>query len=174
MSIADVLSTLESSGIAERIRESLYLFPLIESVHVIGLTMVFGTIAIVDLRLLGIASTRRSFKRVAADVLKWTWSAFALTVATGFLMFITNAAVYYHNSFFRTKMMFLVAVGTLIAAVFQISLKRNEHYWEKSIHRWSVKSLAIFTFLIWVGIIILGRLIAYDNVWGSWSLSPKA
>src|SRR5215831_1491676 len=111
MSIAQALSTLESSGAAERIRESLYLFPLIESVHVIGLTMVFGTIAIVDLRLLGIASSKLSFRRVASDVLRWTWAAFALTVVTGSFMFITNAAVYYHNPFFRAKMLLLVLAG---------------------------------------------------------------
>ena len=76
--------------------------------------MVFGTIAIIDLRLLGIASTRRPFRRIASDVLKWTWAAFALTVFTGFLMFITNAAVYYHNFFFRTKMVLLAFSRALI------------------------------------------------------------
>src|SRR5215467_7576609 len=107
MTIADVLSSVESSQLAARIRDSLYLFPLIESFHVLGLTMVFGTIAIIDLRLLGIASTKRSFRRVASDVLKWTWAAFALAVTTGSLMFITNAGVYYHNFFFRSKMVLL-------------------------------------------------------------------
>ena len=111
MTIADALSFLESSQVADRIRNSLYLFPLVESCHVLGLTMVFGTIAIIDLRLLGVASTRRPFRRIASDVLKWTWAAFALTVFTGFLMFITNAAVYYHNFFFRTKMALLASRG---------------------------------------------------------------
>src|SRR5207247_7231080 len=97
MTIESLLASLQASGLAGRIRNSLLLFPLIESTHVIGLTMVFGTIAIIDLRLLGIASTRRPFSRVASDVLKWTWGAFALTVATGLLMFITNATVYYQN-----------------------------------------------------------------------------
>ena len=69
--------------------------------------MVFGTIAIIDLRLLGIASTQRSFQRMASEILKWTWAAFALTALTGALMFITNARVYYHNFFFRTKMVLL-------------------------------------------------------------------
>ena len=69
----------------------LYLFPIIESVHVIGLTMVFGTILIIDLRLLGLASSRRPFTAIAADVLRWTWLAFAVTATTGALMFVTNA-----------------------------------------------------------------------------------
>src|SRR5213592_2582751 len=102
--MADVLSWLESSQVAGGIRNSLYLFPLIESIHVFGLAMVFGTIAIIDLRLLGLASAHRSFRRMASDILKYTWAAFAVTATTGALMFITNAGVYYHNFFFRTKM----------------------------------------------------------------------
>ena len=100
MSIADLLASLEASRPAVSIRDSLYLFPLIESLHVFGLAMVFGTIMIIDLRLLGIASTRRPFTMMASDILKWTWLAFALTATTGALMFITNAGVYYHNALF--------------------------------------------------------------------------
>ena len=87
MDVAALLASLESTALATRIRDSLYLFPLLESTHVLGLALVFGTIAIIDLRLLGLASTQRSFKKIASDVLKWTWAAFALTAATGALMF---------------------------------------------------------------------------------------
>jgi hypothetical protein len=72
MDVAAFLETLESSGLAAWIRDSLYAFPLIESFHVIGLTMVFGTIAIVDLRLLGLASVRRPFTTVMREIVKWT------------------------------------------------------------------------------------------------------
>ena len=66
--------------------------------------------------------------------------------------------------------MFLVAVGTVIAAIFQITLRKHEQQWEETlVKRGSIKWLAVFTFLIWVCIIVLGRLIAYDKVWGSWS-----
>src|ERR1700686_1456083 len=124
MDIDAFLKSLEASGLATRIRDSLFLFPLIESTHVVGLALVFGTIAIIDLRLLGIASTRRSFQRLAADILKWTWAAFALTALTGALMFITNAQVYYHNLFFRTKMLLLVLAGVNIL-VFELTAGRT-------------------------------------------------
>src|ERR1700733_6557790 len=101
MDILGFLHSLETSGLATRIRDSLWLFPLIESTHVIAVTLVVGTIAIIDLRLLGLASTGRSFKRMASDILKWTWAAFGLAVLTGSLMFITNARVYSHILFFR-------------------------------------------------------------------------
>ena len=71
--------------------------------------------------------------------------------------------------------MFLIAIGTLIAALFQITLRKNEQHWEKTlVNRRKIKWMATLTFLIWVVIIILGRLIAYDHVWGSWSPATKA
>ena len=116
MDIAGFLASVQSSHLATGIRDSLYLFPLIESFHVFGLTLVFGTIAIVDLRLLGIASIRRPFRRITSDIMKWTWAAFALTVTTGALMFTTNASVYYRNFFFRTKILLLVFMFLIIWA----------------------------------------------------------
>src|SRR3989442_15867051 len=100
MQIDAILQWLQATGLASRIRDSLFLFPLLESVHVIGLALVFGTIMVIHLRLLGSASIERPFKRVATDILKWTWAAFALTALTGALMFTTNATVYYHNFYF--------------------------------------------------------------------------
>src|SRR6187455_2097484 len=132
MGISDLLAALEASSIATSIRESLYLFPFIEAAHVIGLTMVFGTIAIVDLRLLGLASTRRPFSRIASDIMRWTWAAFALTALTGLLMFSTNAAVYYHNAFFRAKMAMLVCAGVNIV-FFERTARRSLHRWDRDV-----------------------------------------
>ena len=97
MDIAAFLASLESSSIAVAIRTTVVAFPLIESAHVIGLTLVFGTIMIIDLRMLGLAWTRRPFSVIADEVLRWTWVAFGIAAVTGALMFITNAAAYYQN-----------------------------------------------------------------------------
>src|SRR5262245_28823882 len=102
---------LQETALAARIRDSLFLFPLLEAAHVIGLALVVGTIAVVDLRLLGLASTSRSVVRMASDTLKWTWAAFALTALTGSLMFTTNAVVYFHNVYFRSKIALLMLAG---------------------------------------------------------------
>ena len=131
MDIAAFLKWIEASSLATRIRDSFFLFPLLESAHVLGLALVFGTIAIIDLRLLGLASTQRSFTRMASDILKWTWAAFALTALTGALMFTTNAGVYYHNFFFRTKMLLLVLAG-LNMLVFELTAGRTIHRWDKA------------------------------------------
>ena len=111
MEVASILSWLEGTSLAARIRDSLLLFPLIESIHVIGLTLVFGTIAIIDLRLLGSPRPGDRSQRMASDILKWTWAMFAVTALTGLLMFITNASVYCAQPLFRMKMGLLVLAG---------------------------------------------------------------
>jgi hypothetical protein len=157
MSVVDVLSSVEGSYVAGRIRDSLYLFPLIESLHVLGLTMVFGTIAIIDLRLLGIASAKRSFRRVASDVLKWTWAAFALAVTTGSLMFMTNAGVYYHNFYFRTKMVLLVFAG-MNMLIFELTAARSVHRWDNDAKApLAGRAAAAISLVLWITIIFLGR-----------------
>ena len=74
-SITDLLRSLEAASLAAYIKESPWAFPTIESFHVIAAALVVGTIAIVDLRLLGLASTGRGFTELSRDVLPWTWGA---------------------------------------------------------------------------------------------------
>jgi hypothetical protein len=163
MDIAAFLKWLEESGLAARIRDSLLLFPLIESTHVFGLALVFGTIAVIDLRLLGLASNRRPFTRMASEILKWTWAAFALTAVTGALMFITNAPVYYHNFYFRTKMA-LLALSGINMFVFEMTAGRTIRGWDQapSTPR-AGKVAAGLSLAIWIGVIFMGRMIGFTT-----------
>jgi hypothetical protein len=125
--------------------------------------MVFGTIAIIDLRLLGIASTRRPFTRIASDIFKWTWAAFGLTVLTGFLMFITNAGVYFHNSYFQWKMALLLLAGLNMLA-FELTAGRSLHRWDKSAAApLSGKTTAVLSLALWITIIFFGRWIGFTT-----------
>ena len=163
MNITDFLGSLEASSLATTIRESLLFFPLLESFHVIGLTMVFGTAAILDLRLLGLASTRRPFTRIASDVLKWTWAAFALTAVTGSLMFITNAGVYYHNFYFRSKMALLLLAG-INMLMFELTAGRSVKHWDKNeAAPLAGKTVAAVSLILWICIIFLGRWIGFTT-----------
>jgi len=174
MDIVAFLKSLEASGLATRIRDSLWLFPLIESTHVIGLALVFGTIVIIDLRLLGIASTQRSFKRMASDILKWTWAAFALTALTGTLMFSTNAVVYYHNFFFRTKMLLLVLSG-INMLIYELTAGRTIHSWDKAPSAPPAgKTAAAASLVMWISIIVMGRLIGFTTTRAAVLAPPPA
>ena len=172
--VSAFLESLETSGFASKIRDSLVLFPLLESAHVFGLALVFGTVAAIDFRLLGIASTQRSFQRMASEILKWTWVAFAFTLLTGVLMFSTNARVYYHNAFFRTKMVLLVLAG-INMLVFERTAGGTVQLWDKapSVRR-AGKTGAALSLALWIAIIFMGRIIGFTTTRAAVSSPPPA
>lgn len=162
MSITSFLAWLEASHLADSIRTSGYLFALIESFHVIALTLVFGTITIVDLRLLGVGSTR-PFTKVASDILKLTWVAFGLAVVTGSLLFITNADVYYHNFYFRSKMVLLLLSGVNMG-IFELTIARSVNTWDKDRTAPPAgRAVAIVSLILWISIIFCGRWIGFTT-----------
>jgi hypothetical protein len=161
VSTASLLEWLQSTSLAIQIRDSLFLFPLLESLHVIGLALVFGTIAVVDLRLLGMASAHRPFERLAADTFTWTWLAFALTALTGALMFVTNATVYFHNSYFRAKIVLLV-LAALNVAVFELTARKSVQSWNSARSAPPIgRVVAALSLVIWVAVIFTGRMIGF-------------
>jgi hypothetical protein len=151
-----------------------WVIPTIQSIHIVAIGVVLTSVFMMDLRILGWAGRDQSLRETTARFGPWLSGALCVLLATGLLMVVGEPARDLLAFSFWLKM-FLVALGTLIAAAFQIAVKRNEQHWEESVtKRRAIKLAAILTFLIWIGIVILGRFIAYDHVWGSWSLSPKA
>ncbi len=161
MDVSPLLTWLQESALATGIRDSLLLFPLLESVHVIGLALVFGTIAIIDLRLLGLASTQRSFNRMASDIMTWTWGAFAVTALTGVLMFITNATVYFHNAYFRAKIALLLLAAVNVV-VFELTARRTIGRWDRAPSAPPIgKVVATVSLVVWIAVIFTGRMIGF-------------
>jgi hypothetical protein len=93
-SITAFLETLQATSLAVFIHKKPWAFTTVEVVHVFAVSLVFGTIAIVDLRLLGLASTKRPFVELSRKVLPFTWAAFVVAVIAGLLLFIGRAADY--------------------------------------------------------------------------------
>jgi hypothetical protein len=163
MNISEVLTSIQDTGIASSIRNSLFLFPMLESIHVVGLALVFGTIAIVDLRLLGLASMHRPFRTMASDILKWTWVAFAITFVTGGLMFTTNATVYFHNPVFQAKMALLLLSG-INMGIFEMTCGRTTRQWDTSPSPpAAAKTAAVISLTLWISVIFLGRWIGFTT-----------
>jgi hypothetical protein len=163
MDIVPVLEAVESTGFAKWTRDSVLAFPLIEAAHVIALTLVFGTILIIDLRLLGVASGHRRYRLMGADILKWTWIAFAFAVVTGGMMFMSGATTYFANTPFRIKMILLVLAGVNMA-VFHLASHRTIHLWdEKPSAPPAGKIAAVLSLTLWLSIIVMGRLIGFTT-----------
>jgi hypothetical protein len=151
-----------------------WVIPGIQSIHIVGIGVVLGSVLMIGLRILGLAGRDQTLRQTTTRFAPWLTGALWLMLATGILMVIGEPVRELVTISFWLKM-FLVAAGTLIATLFQISLRKHEQQWEATlVNRRSVKALAIMTFLIWTCIIVLGRLIAYDHIWGSWSPATKA
>ncbi len=158
---ADVISYLESSSVAESIRENDLLFPVIESVHVLAICLVVGSILVVDLRLLGFASTRWPVSSVTRAILPLTWCAFALAVLSGALMFISNAAKYLGNGFFLAKMA-LIGIAGLNMLLFHFIGARDLPVWGSASRPPVQARLAGgLSVLLWVAVVACGRWIGF-------------
>ena len=147
--------------------------PAIQSVHIVGIGLVMGSVLMIDLRILGLAWTDQTLGQTTSRFGPWLTGSLWLLLVTGLLMVVGEPVRELVTFSFWLKMA-LVAIGALVAIAFQRALRQHEQRWETTlVHNRSIKALAIATFLIWVCIIFLGRLIAYDHVWGSWSPSER-
>lgn len=162
MDITPWLKSLEDSSVATTIRNSSYLFPSLEAVHVIALSLMLGTITVVDLRLLGLASKARSAERVSTEVLKWTWAGFAVVALSGFTMFTTNARVYAHNTAFLIKLA-LLAVAGLNMLIFHLTAARTMDRWDREAAPASGKAAAVLSLTLWVAVVLAGRVIGFTT-----------
>ena len=162
MDIDTLLRAIEATAIATELREGESWFPWIESIHVLAITLVFGSIAIVDLRLLGFASRDRALSQLTGDVLPCTWAAFALAAISGGLLFSSNAMLYAHNTWFQIKFVFLALAG-LNMLVFQLYVGRNLAQWggtPETTPR-SAKIAGALSLLFWIAVITCGRWVGF-------------
>lgn len=162
MDITPWLKSLEDSGVATTIRNSSYLFPSLEAAHVLGLGLMLGTITVVDLRLLGLASKERSAERVSMEVLAWTWAAFGFVVLTGVTMFTTNARVYVHNTAFLIKLCLLAAAG-INMAFFHLTAARSMRRWDRQAAPPIGKAAAMLSLLLWIAVVFAGRVVGFTT-----------
>jgi hypothetical protein len=159
--IDSALRYLESTHFATAIREGSILFPWIECVHVLALTLVIGSIAVIDLRLMGVASRDRGVAEITAGVLPITWTAFACALMTGFLLFSSNATTYGANVYFRIKMALLVLAG-INMGVYHLLINRGVQNWQTAgatpTRARIVGGVSLF---LWLAIIAAGRWIGF-------------
>ena len=156
------LQFLQDTSIATAIREGETLFPWIECVHVLAIVLVVGSIAIVDMRLIGWGSRDRSVTRLTRDVLPCTWVAFLFAACSGALLFVSKAATYGHNFFFLGKMLLLVLAGTNMA-VFHLLLSHDVEHWgaTPATTPLPARIAGAISLCLWICIVAFGRWIGF-------------
>ena len=161
MEIDSALRWLQNTSFAKAISENEILFPWIESVHVLAIVLVVGTISVVDLRLLGVASLDRAVKRLMGDVLPFTWGAFAVAAISGLSLFASDAVNYGHNFFFRGKLILLVLAG-LNMAIFHLKGIRGVGRWGATKKTpLAAKIAGATSLLLWICVVAFGRGIGF-------------
>ncbi len=153
---------INDSPLGTRIRESDNLFSVIETVHVLGITLMAGTIAIADLRLLGLVLKDTPASEVVSPLVKLTWLGFAVMFASGALLFWAEAATLYGNAAFRLKLL-LLALAAANAWIFHATAYRRVSQWETAAHTpASARAAALCSLALWSAAIVCGRAIAYQ------------
>jgi hypothetical protein len=159
--LQDLIAFVEHGTLAELVRENDLLFPFIESVHVLAVCLVVGSIAVVDLRLLGFASVDRPVRRLMRSILPITVGAFGLAVAAGSLLFISHASKYLENRFFIAKIT-LIALAGVNMAVFHLIGARNLDQWENdALPPLFARVAGGLSLFLWVSVVACGRWIGF-------------
>jgi len=156
-----LLQQLYDTPLAAAIRESGTLFPWIESVHVLAIVTVVGTITVWDLRLLGLAWRRRAIGQLRREVVPITWIAFVISAITGLLLFSSNAVKYSHNTFFLAKMALLV-LALVNVLIFDVITAKGMARWNDAPRPPAPAALSgAVSLAVWVAVIVCGRWIGF-------------
>ena len=157
----DILIFIYSNPLAQTIRENEFLFPWIEAIHVLAVTLVIGSIALVDLRLIGVRALNRAISNISKELLPITWMAFLAAAITGAILFTSNALSYSQNFYFISKIILLGLAGINMMC-FQFIIGKNldswNHYQQLPI---AARIAGAISLTLWISIIFCGRWIGF-------------
>ena len=161
MSLLSICQWIENTDISTSLRESTYVFPIVETTHVLGLSLSVGLLVVSDLRLVGVVMRRRPASEVSQQLAPWMLAGFAIMFASGVLLFWSQALKAYNSVFFRIKLCLLV-LAAVNACVYHLTIYRRMGDWENRLVPPSQARLAGWlSLIIWAGIIAAGRTMAY-------------
>jgi hypothetical protein len=163
MSLLAVCQWLEHSALGMGIRDSDWIFYFIESIHVFGIVLMVGTVASVDLRLLGMGIFRQQpVSKVAGQLLPLTWIGFAIQLVTGSFLLISEAATkLYVSPSFWIKMGLIILAGVNMT-IFHFTVYRYVTKWDSApITPVGARAAAWISLTVWTAVVFAGRGIAY-------------
>ncbi len=151
---------LETSSFATLMRQSEWLYPIVEIVHIVGFVTLVGSVAMFDLRLIGL-SPKLPVSGMAEHLLRWSLVSLVLVVPSGLAMFTAHATEFADNTAFRVKLVLLIAAA-VNAILFHRTSFRSVANWNTTVlPPTSSRVAAVVSLATWLGVISCGRLIAY-------------
>ena len=161
MSLLSICQWIQDTPIGTSLRESIWMFPIVEGTHVLALSLSVGTLFWMDLRLAGVFMKNQPMSKVSNSVLPWTLLGFTIMTITGVMLFWCQAVKAYNSIFFKIKiaLLFLAAVN---AIAYHTTIYRRMDEWDKaSPPPLQARFAGWFSIALWIGIIIAGRNMAY-------------
>ncbi len=157
MSLLSVFQALEATAAGEAIRGSLWAFPVIEAVHLLGLALLGGAALMVDMRLLGLGLRSQPSSQLYQDANRWVVLGLVLLLPTGFLLFVSEATKCYYNVAFWVKM-----VSLLLAVIFTFTIKKRTALADLGpTSAWN-KAVGVASIVLWSGVGGGGRWIGFS------------
>ncbi|OYX34706.1 MAG: hypothetical protein B7Y99_04930 [Caulobacterales bacterium 32-69-10] len=164
MALSDIIEAIGNNPVAEFVQVNQYAFPVLEAAHVVAIMLVVGSIFMLDLRLVGVSSRNHAVTRLSAEVLPWTWTAFAVAAVTGALLFTSQAGAYAQNLQFQLKLALMAAAG-LNMLLFHFITWRSVDAWNTATPTPPAAKLAgLLSLVFWIGVVVCGR-------WVGWTVS---
>jgi hypothetical protein len=172
VTLLPLMEWLASTRWSIALHESLYVFPLVESAHVLTTMLFVGLAIMLDLRLLGLTLKNVPVSEFLDRVLPWTKVGFVIMMLTGFGLFYAIPVRYYQNIFFRIKVIMLVLAG-LNVWWFHWRVERRVADWDLDpIPPKGARIAAVVSIVLWASIVVAGRMIAYN--WFDCDIQPQS
>ena len=154
------MGAIEASALGQAMRQWLWLYPSVETAHIAGIALLVGSIAVLDLRLLGL-SRSLSVRKLTAHVLPWSIASLVLIVPSGLAMFVAHAGDLISNPVFAVKFSLILLAGAN-AGIFHAGVFRNAEPWDVDVMPpMAARAAAATSLLLWISVIACGRLLAY-------------
>ncbi len=135
--------------------------PIIQTVHILGIAVVMGSIVMLDLRILGLAARSQAIPEMTKRLMPWLWWALASNFVSGAFFLFGRPNRYFNNPIFGWKMSFLIP-AILLTLFFHLMSKSQEDYWQLNSQRiWTARAIALLSLGLWIMVAMAGRWIAY-------------
>lgn len=162
MSLLGLCEWLRETAASTAIRESLYFYPLLHWWHILSISVMFGSIVFLDLRLIGAGFRKRRVTDVAGQLLPWTWTGYVLMALSGGLIFLSDPVRYYESTLFRIKVLLMILAG-INALVFHFTVYRSVASWDLENPPARARIAGAVSMTAWVAVIATGRAVGYFN-----------
>jgi hypothetical protein len=156
----ELIRWISSTTLSQAIQNYEWAVPTIQSIHILGVSVVLSSVGMIVLRLMGWAGTRTTVADTAGRYVPWLWGALIVLACTGLLLIIGEPRRELTNIMFQIKMLLVLCAITVIT-LFQRSTSRNPEFWNREPETSRIKMMAVGALLLFFAIAVAGRWIAY-------------